>query len=131
GAPAAMAVAAIAAALLVGWKVVAPRLFVPEVEITAVSLVSPAQAQQLLVATGYVVPQRQANISPRVGGRVSQLFVEDGTVVKKGQLIAVLEDADYRAQLASAKADVAAARAREARARSDLVEAQRAFDREK
>ena len=130
-APAAIAVAAIAAALLVGWKVVAPRLFVPEVEITAVSLVSPAQAQQLLVATGYVVPQRQANISPRIGGRVAKLFVEDGTVVKKGQLIAVLEDQDYRAQVLQTEADVHSSQAREKRAEVDLRDAQRAWDREK
>ena len=130
-APAAIAVAAIAAALLVGWKVLAPRLFVPEVEITAVSLVSPAQAQQLLVATGYVVPQRQANISPRIGGRVAKLFVEDGTVVKKGQLIAVLEDQDYRAQVLQTEADVHSSQAREKRAEVDLRDAQRAWDREK
>ena len=130
-ATAAIAVAAIVLIGAVLWKVVAPRVFVPEVETTAVSLVSPAQAQQLLVATGYVVPQRQANISPRIGGRVAKLFVEDGTVVKKGQLIAVLEDADYKAQLLQTKADVAAAQARGKRAEADLFEAQRAYDREK
>src|SRR5205085_5531952 len=102
-----------------------------EVEITAVSLVSPAQAQQLLVATGYVVPQRQANISPRIGGRVAKLFVEDGTVVKKGQLIAVLEDQDYRAQVLQTEADVHSSQAREKRAEVDLRDAQRAWDREK
>ena len=130
-APAAIGVLAAALLLFAAWKLLAPRLFVPEVETTAVALVSPAQAQQLLVATGYVVPQRQANISPRIGGRVSKLFVEDGTVVKKGQLIAVLEDQDYRAQVLQAEAEVRSAEARENRAEVDLRDAQRAFDREK
>jgi HlyD family secretion protein len=130
-ATAAIAGVVVIAILAVAWKVLAPRIFVPEVETTAVSLVSPAQAQQLLVATGYVVPQRQANISPRIGGRVAKLFVEDGTVVKKGQLLAVLEDADFKAQVLQAKADVAAAKAREKRAEADLFEAQHAYDREK
>ncbi|MFL5370146.1 MAG: efflux RND transporter periplasmic adaptor subunit, partial [Myxococcales bacterium] len=130
-ATAAIAGVVVMAILAVAWKVLAPRIFVPEVETTAVSLVSPAQAQQLLVATGYVVPQRQANISPRIGGRVAKLFVEDGTVVKKGQLLAVLEDADFKAQVLQAKADVAAAKAREKRAEADLFEAQHAYDREK
>ncbi|MFL5247008.1 MAG: efflux RND transporter periplasmic adaptor subunit [Myxococcales bacterium] len=130
-ATAAITVVVVIAILAVAWKVLAPRVFVPEVETTAVSLVSPAQAQQLLVATGYVVPQRQANISPRIGGRVAKLFVEDGTVVKKGQLLAVLEDADFKAQVLQAKADVAAAKAREKRAEADLFEAQHAYDREK
>jgi HlyD family secretion protein len=128
--PAAAAIAVAALVLLVGWKVLAPRVFVPEVETTAVALVSPAQAQQLLVATGYVVPQRQANISPRIGGRVAQLFVEDGTVVKKGQLIAVLEDQDYKAQVVQAEADLRSAQARERRAEVELRDAQRAHDRE-
>jgi HlyD family secretion protein len=129
-APAGIAIAVAAAVLLAGWKLIAPRIFVPEVETTAVSLVSPAQAQQLLVATGYVVPQRQANISPRIGGRVAKLFVEDGTVVKKGQLIAVLEDQDYKAQLLQAEADLRSAQAREKRAEVELRDAQLAYDRE-
>src|SRR6266446_7965387 len=71
------------------------RVFAPEVDTATVALITPAQGAQLLVATGYVVPQRKANISPRIGGRVAKIFVQDGTVVKEGQVIAVLEDADY------------------------------------
>jgi HlyD family secretion protein len=130
-APPVIGVAAAAVVLFVAWKLLAPRLFVPEVETTAVALVSPAQAQQLLVATGYVVPQRQANISPRIGGRVAKLFVEDGTVVKKGQLLAVLEDQDFRAQVLQAVADARSAEAREKRAEVEVRDAQRAFEREK
>ena len=128
--PVVAGIGAAAVVLLVAWKVLAPRVFVPEVETASVALVSPAQAQQLLVATGYVVPQRQANISPRVGGRVAKLFVEDGTSVKKGQLIAVLEDQDYKAQVVQAEADLRSAQAREKRAEVELRDAQRAFDRE-
>ena len=128
--PPALGTVIAAAVLLVGWKVLAPRVFVPVVETTSVALVSPAQAQQLLVATGYVVPQRQANISPRIGGRVAKLFVEDGTIVKKGQLIAVLEDQDYKAQVVQAEADVRSAQARERRAEVEVRDAQRAYERE-
>src|SRR5205823_9850210 len=127
--PVVAGIGAAGAVLLVGWKVLAPRIFVPEVETTSVALVSPAQAQQLLVATGYVVPQRQANISPRIGGRVAKLFVEDGTIVKKGQLIAVLEDQDYKAQVVQAEADVRSAQARERRAEVEVRDAQRAYER--
>jgi RND family efflux transporter MFP subunit len=130
-APPVIGLLAAAAVLFAGWKLLAPRLFVAEVETTAVALVGPAQAQQLLVATGYVVPQRQANISPRIGGRVAKLFVEDGTVVKKGQLLAVLEDQDFRAQVLQAEADARSAEARATRADVEMRDAQRAFDREK
>jgi len=128
--PAAAAIAGLAVLALAGWKLVGGRLFAPEVDTTTVALISPAQGAQLLVATGYVVPQRKANISPRIGGRVAKIFVEDGTAVKAGQVIAVLEDADYRAQLAQAQADFKSAQAREKRTEVDLQDAQRQYDRE-
>jgi RND family efflux transporter MFP subunit len=123
-------VIALAALLLVAWKTLGNQLFAPEVETTSVSLVTPAQGAQLLVATGYVVPQRKANISPRIGGRIAKMLIEDGSVVTAGQLIAVLEDADYRAQLMQAEADLMGAHAREQRAEVDALDAKRQFDRE-
>ncbi len=112
------------------WRALAGRLFLPEVDVTTVALISPAQGQSLLVATGFVVPQHKANIAPRIGGRVAKIFVEDGDLVKRGQLVAILEDADYRAQLAQARADVASADARIHKAQVDLTDAQRQYDRE-
>jgi HlyD family secretion protein len=123
-------VAGLALLAFLAWRALGSRLFAPEVETTQVSLVTPAQGAQLLVATGYVVPQRKANISPRIGGRVAKIFVEDGTVVKAGQVIAVLEDADYRAQLAQAQADVKSAQARQKKAEVDLQDSQRQYARE-
>src|SRR3954466_458982 len=123
-------VLALAALAFVAWVWLGPRLCAREVEITSVTVVTPAQGAQILVATGYVVPQRKANISPRIGGRVAKIFVEDGTVVKAGEVIAVMEDADYRAQLAQAQADVKSAQARETKAEVDLQDAQRQYARE-
>jgi len=128
--PVAVAIALAAALALIGWRALGGRLFAPEVDTATVALITPAQGAQLLVATGYVVPQRKANISPRIGGRVAKILVEDGTVVKAGQVIAVLEDADYRAQLAQARADLKGAQAREMRAQVDLQDAQRQYNRE-
>jgi len=128
--PVAVAIALAAALALLGWRALGGRLFAPEVDTATVALITPAQGAQLLVATGYVVPQRKANISPRIGGRVAKILVEDGTVVKAGQVIAVLEDADYRAQLAQARADLKGAQAREMRAQVDLQDAQRQYNRE-
>ncbi len=121
---------ALAALLLLAWRTIGNQLFAPEVETTTVTLVTPAQGAQLLVATGYVVPSRKANISPRIGGRIAKIFIEDGSVVKQGQLIAVLEDADYKAQLLQAQADARGAEAREKRAEVDAQDAQRQYDRE-
>ncbi|GAC1599049.1 MAG: efflux RND transporter periplasmic adaptor subunit [Myxococcales bacterium] len=127
--PAAVA-AGVAFVAVLGWAVLAPRLFTPEVETTAVALVSPSQAQQLLVATGYVVPQRKANVAPRIGGRVARILIEDGSEVKAGEIIAVLEDADYRAQLAQAGADLRSSLARVDQRAVELTDAQRSWNRE-
>src|SRR2546428_5788271 len=109
--PVAAAIAVAAVLALIGWRALGGRLFAPEVDTATVALITPAQGAQLLVATGYVVPQRKANISPRIGGRVAKIFVEDGTGGKAGQGIAGLEDAGYRAPVAQARAGLKAAQA--------------------
>ena len=124
------AVAVAAAVVWFAYQQVTDRLLIPTVETTTISLVTPTQAQQLLVATGYVVPQRKANVAPRTGGRISKILVEDGTEVKAGQLIAVLEDQDYKAQLLQAEANLKSAEARQVRAEVDERDSQRAYDRE-
>jgi HlyD family secretion protein len=123
-------VAVLIALGLVGYRVLGDRLFAPVVETSTVALVTPAQGAQILVATGYVVPQRKANVSPRIGGRVAKIFVDDGTIVKSGQVIAILEDADYRAQLLQAQADLKSAEARQKQAEVNQLDAQRSYDRE-
>jgi HlyD family secretion protein len=123
-------IAIVAVLAFAGWRVLGDKLFAPQVDVGTVSLVTPAQGAQILVATGYVVPQRKANVSPRIGGRVAKIFIDDGTTVKTGQVIAVLEDADYRAQLLQADADFKSAQAHERRAEVDQKDAQRAYDRE-
>ena len=125
-----LVLAALGVAGWFAWSYLAERVLLPTVETTTVALVTEAQAQQLLVATGYVVPQRKANVSPRIGGRVLKIFVEDGTEVKAGQLMAELESADYRAQLLQAQANARQAEARLVRSQVDLKDAQRASDRE-
>src|SRR5260370_40503540 len=95
----ALVVAALVAVALVAWRAVGDRLFAPEVETSTVALVTPAQSAQLLVATGYVVPQRKANISPRIGGRVDRLLVEGGRMATAGQTSAPRPGAPYKAPL--------------------------------
>jgi RND family efflux transporter MFP subunit len=106
------------------------RIFPDEVELGSVSLMSPAQADVTLVATGYVQARHKATVAPRTTGRLSRLYVDEGDPVKEGQLLAELESADAQAQLAQVRADIAAARAKVERARADLDDAQVKLDRE-
>ena len=50
-------------------------------------------------------------IAPKVSGYIEQVAVEDNQAVKAGQLLAKIDDRDYRTALAQAKADVASAEA--------------------
>src|SRR5262249_24310859 len=59
------------------------RIFSEDVELGAVTLMSPSQSDVTLVATGYVYARKKANVSPKVGGRLAKLNVDEGAVVKE------------------------------------------------
>jgi HlyD family secretion protein len=54
-----------------------------------------------------VVDGNEVIISPQITGRIVNLTVDEGSEVKKGQLIAELDPKELRASLAAAKANVA------------------------
>ncbi len=83
----------------------------------------------LLTATGYVVAQRKAAVGAKIPGILETITVEEGTPVRKGQVIARLEASDLRAAAASAEAEIAAARADLAQARAEQVEKRRVVRR--
>ncbi|HMB67767.1 MAG TPA: efflux RND transporter periplasmic adaptor subunit [bacterium] len=93
----------------------------PEVSVVTASAVAPgedAPSAALLTASGYVVARRQAVVSAKIQGRLAELKVEEGSRVEKGDVIARLENADFRARVAQAEAGVA-------RAEADLAEQRR------
>ena len=98
------------------------RVFKIEVAISEISLVSPAQAQIQLTSTGYVKPQRVANVSAKVTGKVSRVHISQGARVERGDLLFELEGADQRAAITAARARTAAAWARVQTARANLAE---------
>jgi multidrug resistance efflux pump len=50
-----------------------------------------------LEAKGYIIPARQIQVSPKVGGTVLKLDVVEGKRVKEGEILCVIEDIDYKA----------------------------------
>jgi HlyD family secretion protein len=57
-------------------------------------------------AQGYVTPVRHADLSFRTGGRVAEVLVKEGDPVKAGQPLVKLQDAELKAALAVAQADL-------------------------
>ncbi|MBU1052512.1 MAG: efflux RND transporter periplasmic adaptor subunit [Proteobacteria bacterium] len=71
----------------------------------------PSQTYTLLNASGYVVAQRKAAISSKITGRLVYLGVEEGDKVKKGEIVARLENDDTIAAKNRAIANVNASKA--------------------
>jgi RND family efflux transporter MFP subunit len=76
-----------------------------------------------VTANGYVVARTRASVSAKLPGRIADLRVSEGSTLKRGEIIATLENEDYEAQAAQARASVATARAElvEARAASEVT----------
>jgi RND family efflux transporter MFP subunit len=100
-----------------------------EVQTFTVTAVSPAQADAVLTASGYVVAQRYAAVASKGTGRLEYLGVEEGDQVKTGQLIARLEHKDVDAALAQARANLALAKARLQQAQAESQEATIHYER--
>jgi RND family efflux transporter MFP subunit len=100
-----------------------------EVQVATVSLIYPSQAYTVLNASGYVVAQRKAAVASKGTGRLEILSVEEGSRVKKGQIIARLENADIQANISQAQANVNTAKANLAQVEAEIKDAQLKYDR--
>jgi membrane fusion protein (multidrug efflux system) len=67
-------------------------------------------------------------VAPRVAGQISALSVDDNQVVRKGQLLAQIDDRDYAAAVAAAQANVAAAQATIDNVSASIVQQQSLID---
>lgn len=82
-----------------------------EVRVTKVMVETGRSADAVVRATGYVESYQQANIGARGAGRVESVHVEEGSKVKVGEIIAVLDHKDIDAALAAAEASLKRAKA--------------------
>ncbi len=101
------------------------------VETGTITQVYPSQAYTLLNASGYVVAQRKAAVAAKVTGRLEWLGVEEGSRVKRGEVLARLENLDTAAARDQAAATLKTSRARLEEAKAELTDATLAFERQK
>jgi RND family efflux transporter MFP subunit len=81
-----------------------------EVEaVTAVAPWSETGSNPILQATGYVTAKHQATVSAQVSGTLTEVLVDEGDHVKKGQVLARLESTAQKAALAQSEAQLQAA----------------------
>lgn len=101
----------------------------PEVRVSKVVLETGRSADAVVVATGYIESYQQANIGARAAGRVESVNVEEGSAVKAGEIIAVLDHKDIDAALAGARASLLRARAELGEQEVEIARAKKELDR--
>jgi HlyD family secretion protein len=109
--------------VVIGVGLAAMRSRPPEVQASAVMTAYPSAQFAQLTASGYVVAQRRAAVASKATGRLVELRVREGSLVKAGELIARLDAADVQAALQAAQAAVRQAEAGQRQAEAVLAQA--------
>lgn len=78
--------------------------------------------QQAISASGQIESAQTANLSTRMMGRITNIYVKVGDVVRKGQVLATISDEDIRAKKSQADAMIAETEA-------GFISAQKDYDR--
>lgn len=81
-----------------------------DVQVATVSLMYPSQAITKLNASGYVVAQRKAELASQITARLVELLVEEGSHVRRNQIVAKLEKESAEASLDQTRAELDAVR---------------------
>ena len=82
----------------------------PLVEVTRVMAAQNSTGDDntvVLNATGYIVAHHEIQVASKVSGKVAWIGVDEGSAVKKGEVLVRLEDTEYRAQVEQAKGNLA------------------------
>jgi RND family efflux transporter MFP subunit len=88
-----------------------------------------AVGASLLDASGYIVARRRATVSSKVTGKVVKVMLEEGQRVEAGQVIALLDDSNWRASLAQSRAQLQQAEASVASSQTAFDDAKPIFER--
>jgi RND family efflux transporter MFP subunit len=121
-----LALVVLVAGLWLGWGRVQP----PVVQLAVARAAGPAGAGSVLDASGYVTARRQATVSAKITGKVTEVLIEEGMRVREGAVLARLDDTEAQAQLGLARAQLVAARSQLAEVRAQLEQAERDYTRQ-
>ncbi len=64
-----------------------------------VMIIETDQVDDKIYSTGTLLPNEEVELRPEISGRVVGIYFEEGTLVKKGQLLAKIDDSELKAQL--------------------------------
>lgn len=99
-----LALAVILLAALAGGGTLWLRAAAPQVDLTAASR---GPAVEAVYATGVVEPENWAKVAPVQPGRIAEILAAEGESVRKGQILARLDDREAGARVAELEAKAA------------------------
>lgn len=83
----------------------------PAVDPKSITTVKRGSVDIRISSTGTIRPFNQVKLSPKYTGLVRELYVQQGDQVRKGQVVAVMDDSNLRGQVQAARAAFEAAKA--------------------
>jgi len=83
----------------------------------------------VLNASGYVTARREATVSSKVTGKVTEVLIEEGMKVTNNQVVARLDDSNVKASSETAKAQLESAKSALAETEAQLKDADQEFTR--
>src|SRR5256884_1175503 len=86
---------------------------------------------QTVSATGKIQPEVEVKISPEVAGEITELPVEDGMQVKKGDLLVKIKPDSYKALLEQQEAAISSAKATNLQQKATMLKTEHDFRRSK
>jgi len=113
----------------VAWRMMQPKAI--EVRTAFAREAAPGAGHTVLNASGYVTARREATVSSKITGKVTEVLIEEGVKVTEGQVLARLDDTNGQASLHLARAQVDAAKAALEETRVRLREAEQEWQRQK
>lgn len=97
---------------------------VPPSSPVAASTPSSDETEFVLKTSGYIIARERIEVSPRFMGQVKWIGIKKGDSVTNGQVVVILDDAEYLARLADVNGQIAVAQVAVEKARLDLGRAQ-------
>jgi len=96
-----------------------------------VTVISPSlsKVEEAVSSTGSVQVNRSVLVTIEPGAKIAALYFREKDPVKKGQLLAKLDDADLKSQLSQSEANLELAQANLANARVNLERVRRLYER--
>ena len=93
---------------LITWQAIKPK---PPIQVVTAKVERLPNLRSIVSATGEIRAKEFVDIQAEVAGLIAELYVQEGAVVEKGQLLLRLDDRQHKAAEDSARAQVGASEA--------------------